>query len=58
MDLDGNGTIDFDEFTHGLKEMDMDLGEEKTRSLFRYFDKVISIRFYRLFYFSFCFNFL
>ncbi len=44
MDLDGNGTIDFDEFMHGLREMDMDPGEEKAYSLFRYFDKVVSIR--------------
>lgn len=39
MDLDGNGTIDFEEFVYGLHEMDMVLSHEKMVKLFRYFDK-------------------
>lgn len=38
-DLDGNGEIDFEEFTYGMGQLDIMLTEGKVRRLFRYFDK-------------------
>ena len=39
MDLDGNGTVDFEEFQHALAKMEMMLSHDKELRLFRYFDK-------------------
>lgn len=39
MDLDGNGVVDFDEFTYACQEMDLILTKEKVQMLFNYFDE-------------------
>lgn len=39
MDLDGNGVVDFEEFTTACHEMDLVLTKEKVQMLFNYFDE-------------------
>tara|TARA_A100001015_G_scaffold298342_1_gene380948 strand:+ start:2510 stop:3736 length:1227 start_codon:yes stop_codon:yes gene_type:complete len=39
MDLDGNGVVDFEEFTTACHEMDLVLTKQKVQMLFNYFDE-------------------
>ena len=38
MDLDGNGVVDFEEFTYAVEQMEMMISAEKVQMLFNYFD--------------------